>query len=122
MQKTRILVTGGYGFFRRKLVERLSKQTGLHITTAGRSVEGAETLASKLRTAARYDFADGREFVAGIGASNSAALKAGVLASSGVSFVPALILNRGICPYSEASPKQSYPGRSKALCRLTHSG
>ncbi|PQA78061.1 saccharopine dehydrogenase family protein [Rhodoferax sp. TS-BS-61-7] len=142
MQETRILVIGGYGFFGRRLVERLSLQSDLHIIVAGRSGAAAESLVGKLRPAATsqlsfavvdamhqafasefkklnvavvvnasgpfqgedyrvagaciaagahyIDLADGREFVAGIGTLNSAALKAGVLVTSGASSVPAL--------------------------------
>ena len=49
MQKTRVLVVGGYGFFGRRLVERLSKQAGLDITVAGRSREAGESLVRTLQ-------------------------------------------------------------------------
>jgi hypothetical protein len=52
MKTTRVLIIGGYGFFGRRLVERLSKQFGLHITIAGRSSAAADALACKLRPAA----------------------------------------------------------------------
>jgi saccharopine dehydrogenase-like NADP-dependent oxidoreductase len=142
MHKTRVLLVGGYGFFGRRLVERLSQQSGLHVIVAGRSGTAAESLVRKLRPAARaelsfaavdamhpaftrelealnvdlvvnasgpfqgqdyrvaeaciaagahyIDLADGREFVTGIGALNSAAIRAGVLVTSGASSVPAL--------------------------------
>ena len=45
----RVLVIGGYGFFGRRLVERLSLQAGLHVIVAGRSAERAAALASELR-------------------------------------------------------------------------
>lgn len=142
MQKTRILVIGGYGFFGRRLVERLTQQSGLHIIVAGRSGAAAETLVGRLLPASTselswavvdamlpafasqlkqldvailvnasgpfqgqdyrvaeaciaagthyVDLADGREFVTGIGTLNSAALKAGILVTSGASSVPAL--------------------------------
>ena len=37
----RVLVIGGYGFFGRRLVERLSLQAGLHVIVAGRSAARA---------------------------------------------------------------------------------
>lgn len=43
---------GGYGFFGRRLVERLSQQSDLHITVAGRSGAAAESLVRKLSPAA----------------------------------------------------------------------
>jgi hypothetical protein len=55
MHKTRILVIGGYGFFGRRLVERLSQQSGLYIVVAGRSVASAQALVSKLRPAAKSE-------------------------------------------------------------------
>lgn len=142
MPNARILVVGGYGFFGRRLVERLSKQAGLHITVAGRSDASAKALVMRLQpfaeadlafanvdamrpdfagrlkdlnasivihasgpfqgqdyrvaeaciaAGAHYiDLADGRAFVAGIGALNDAALRAGLLVTSGASSVPAL--------------------------------
>ena len=142
MKITTILVIGGYGFFGRRLVERLSRQPALHIIIAGRSGIAAETLARKLQpgalckldaatvdamgpafanqltqlnpavvvnasgpfqaqdyrvaeacisASAHYiDLADSREFVVGIAALNTAALRAGVLVTSGASSVPAL--------------------------------
>lgn len=44
----RVLVIGGYGFFGRRLVERLSLQSGLHVIVAGRSVEQAAALVTQL--------------------------------------------------------------------------
>lgn len=142
MLKTRVLVVGGYGFFGRRLVEQLAKQSNLHITVAGRSGASADSLVKTLQptsasemafaeldamhpsftnhltrlnaaivvnasgpfqgqdyrvaqaciaAGAHYiDLADGREFVTGIATLNSAALKAGVLVTSGASSVPAL--------------------------------
>ena len=47
----RVLVIGGYGFFGRRLVERLLLQSGLHVIVAGRSAEqGAALVASLLAT------------------------------------------------------------------------
>jgi Saccharopine dehydrogenase NADP binding domain len=42
------LVVGGYGFFGRRLVERLSKHADLHIIVAGRSREAGESLVTTL--------------------------------------------------------------------------
>ena len=138
----RVLVVGGYGFFGRRLVERLSLQPGLHVLVAGRSAEQADALVARLRPTAQallgsvaldalsdelpgwldrlrvrvvvhtsgpfqgqdyrvalactaagvhyIDLADGREFVAGIGAVDVAATAAGVCVLSGASSVPAL--------------------------------
>ena len=44
----RVLVIGGYGFFGRRLVERLSLQDGLHVIVAGRSAEPAAALVTGL--------------------------------------------------------------------------
>ena len=63
----RVLVIGGYGFFGRRLVERLSKQAGLHITIAGRSSAAGHALACKLRPTATSELA-----VAAIDALNPA--------------------------------------------------
>jgi hypothetical protein len=41
MSGLRVLVLGGYGFFGRRLVERLSRIPGLHIQVAGRSLAAA---------------------------------------------------------------------------------
>lgn len=49
----RVLVIGGYGFFGRRLVERLVLQEGLHILVAGRSAAQAAALVEELRPAAR---------------------------------------------------------------------
>ena len=138
----RVLVIGGYGFFGRRLVERLSLQPGLHVVVAGRSAQQAAALAAELapRAVSRLegvaldalsddlpavldrmgvgvvvhasgpfqgqdyrvalactaagvhyiDLADGRAFVAGIGAVDVAATAAGVCVLSGASSVPAL--------------------------------
>ncbi len=45
----RVLVIGGYGFFGRRLVERLLRQPGLQVIICGRSAQAAEQLAAKLR-------------------------------------------------------------------------
>ena len=44
----RVLVIGGYGFFGRRLVERLSLQPGLHVIVAGRSCAQAAALVDAL--------------------------------------------------------------------------
>ena len=49
----RVLVIGGYGFFGRRLVERLSLQPGLHVIVAGRSAAQAAALVASLRPASR---------------------------------------------------------------------
>ena len=49
----RVLVIGGYGFFGRRLVERLSLQAGLHVIVAGRSAAQAATLVDELRPQAQ---------------------------------------------------------------------
>ena len=138
----RVLVIGGYGFFGRRLVERLSLQPGLHVIVAGRSAQPAAALVASLQPTSRatlatvaldalsdelpgwlerlrvravvhtsgpfqcqdyrvalacaaarvhyIDLADGREFVAGIGAVDVAATAARVCVLSGASSVPAL--------------------------------
>jgi hypothetical protein len=45
----RVLVIGGYGFFGRRLVERLCLQPGLHVLVAGRSQAQAAALVASLR-------------------------------------------------------------------------
>ena len=45
----RVLVIGGYGFFGRRLVERLSLQPGLHVIVAGRSAQQGAALLADLR-------------------------------------------------------------------------
>ncbi len=49
----RVLVIGGYGFFGRRLVERLARSPGLHLIVAGRSAAQGLALADALRGAAR---------------------------------------------------------------------
>jgi hypothetical protein len=44
----RVLIIGGYGFFGRRLVERLSLQPGLHVIVAGRSWPQAAALVDTL--------------------------------------------------------------------------
>lgn len=44
----RVLVIGGYGFFGRRLVERLSRRPGLHVIIAGRSASQGRALAEAL--------------------------------------------------------------------------
>ena len=48
----RILVIGGYGFFGRRLVERLSLRPGLQVIAAGRSTSQGRALVESLRKAA----------------------------------------------------------------------
>ena len=49
MHSFRVLVIGGYGFFGRRLVERLARQPGLHVIVAGRSAEQGQALVQALR-------------------------------------------------------------------------
>jgi hypothetical protein len=49
MHSYRVLVIGGYGFFGRRLVERLARQPGLHVIVAGRSAEQGQALVRTLR-------------------------------------------------------------------------
>jgi hypothetical protein len=138
----RVLVTGGYGFFGSRLVERLARLEGLSIVVAGRHAASAQALVQTLQASAAaelhpaaldvhtpsleqalaqwtpdvvvhtsgpfqgqnhhvaetcirhgthyIDLADGRDFVAGIGALDASAKAAGVLVLSGASSVPAL--------------------------------
>jgi hypothetical protein len=138
----RVLVIGGYGFFGRRLVERLARHGGLHVVAGGRSERGGRALVEALAPSARaglshavldvqapglprdlerqaadvvihasgpfqqqdyrvaaasvacgahyIDLADGREFVAGIGALDALARQAGRVVVSGASSVPAL--------------------------------
>lgn len=44
MSHLRVLVLGGYGFFGRRLVERLSRLPSLHIQVAGRSQQAARAV------------------------------------------------------------------------------
>ena len=48
----RVIVIGGYGFFGRRLVERLSLQSGLHVIVAGRSAQQAAALVTGLQATA----------------------------------------------------------------------
>ncbi len=48
MHSCRVLVVGGYGFFGRRLVERLARQPGLHVIVAGRSAEQGQALVQSL--------------------------------------------------------------------------
>ena len=59
MRTYRVVVIGGYGFFGRRLVERLARQSGLHIVVAGRSSANGQALAETLRgpAVARVDSA-----------------------------------------------------------------
>lgn len=49
MTPFRVLVVGGYGFFGRRLVERLSLRPGLQVIAAGRSAGQGRALAESLR-------------------------------------------------------------------------
>ena len=53
MAEHRVLVIGGYGFFGRRLVERLARQAPLHVTVAGRSEQKADALVAELRPRAQ---------------------------------------------------------------------
>ena len=53
----RVLVIGGYGFFGRRLVERLSLQSGLHVIVAGRSADQAAALVASLQPTSRATLA-----------------------------------------------------------------
>ncbi|MEY2653509.1 MAG: hypothetical protein RLZZ524_536 [Pseudomonadota bacterium] len=48
MKPLRILVLGGYGFFGARLVARLARRPGLHLTVAGRSAARGRALAARL--------------------------------------------------------------------------
>ena len=48
MSRFRILVIGGYGFFGRRLVERLTLRSGLHVQIGGRSVAEGRALVRAL--------------------------------------------------------------------------
>ena len=52
MRSYRVLVTGGYGFFGSRLVERLARHAGLSIVVAGRHAASAEALVQALRPTA----------------------------------------------------------------------
>jgi hypothetical protein len=52
MHPYRVLVIGGYGFFGRRLVERLSRRGGLHLVVAGRSPSQGRALAERLSASA----------------------------------------------------------------------
>jgi hypothetical protein len=47
MHINRILIVGGYGLFGRRLAQRLSRQAGLHLIVAGRSLQAAQAQVSK---------------------------------------------------------------------------
>ena len=49
MQDCRVLVIGGYGFFGRRLVERLAQHPGLHVLVAGRSIGAARQVVQELQ-------------------------------------------------------------------------
>lgn len=48
MPTCRVLVIGGYGFFGRRLVQRLARMPGLHVLVAGRSPHAARSLVQDL--------------------------------------------------------------------------
>lgn len=52
MHSYRVLVIGGYGFFGKRLVERLSLRPGLHVVAAGRSAAQGRALVESLRQSA----------------------------------------------------------------------
>lgn len=49
----RVVVIGGYGFFGRRLVERLTSQPDAHVIVAGRSLQDAQALVDRLRPQAK---------------------------------------------------------------------
>lgn len=53
MNTCRVLVIGGYGFFGRRLVERLARREGLHVIVAGRSAARARAFADQWAGATR---------------------------------------------------------------------
>lgn len=53
LRAAHVVVIGGYGFFGRRLVERLSAHASLTVTIAGRSQAQAQTLADTLQPKAR---------------------------------------------------------------------
>lgn len=52
MNRLRVLVLGGYGFFGRRLARRLAAQSGLELALAGRSAERGQALAQELAAGA----------------------------------------------------------------------
>ena len=53
LRAAHVVVIGGYGFFGRRLVERLSVHASLTVTIAGRSLAQAQALADALQPKAR---------------------------------------------------------------------
>jgi hypothetical protein len=53
MCKYRVLVVGGYGFFGRRLVDRLSRDSDLHVQVAGRSGAEGQAFVSQLADASK---------------------------------------------------------------------
>ena len=53
MQVFRVIVIGGYGFFGRRLVQRLALQAGLHIVVCGRSAPAAQALVDRIQPTAQ---------------------------------------------------------------------
>jgi len=52
MRTCRVIVIGGYGFFGRRLVERLARHSGLHVVATGRSAALGQALVEMLRPSA----------------------------------------------------------------------
>lgn len=55
MADLRVLVLGGYGFFGRRLVERLSRIPGLHVQVAGRSLAAGRALVQSVQGSSRLE-------------------------------------------------------------------
>lgn len=53
MTEHRVVVIGGYGFFGRRLVERLALQSDIQVTVAGRSLAAAQAWAGQVRPQSR---------------------------------------------------------------------
>jgi hypothetical protein len=53
MDRYRVLVLGGYGFFGSRLARRLARQENLHVVVAGRCARSAQALAEELLLQAR---------------------------------------------------------------------
>lgn len=55
MRTFRVLVIGGYGFFGRRLVDRLAQRPGLSVIVAGRSAAQAQSLVHRLHASAQAE-------------------------------------------------------------------